>query len=67
MIQYGRGLSVEELKRITRPFYTSKMSGAGMGLVIVKYIIEAHGGKIEVFSREGEGSAFRVHLPLADM
>jgi signal transduction histidine kinase len=59
----GRGLSVDELKRITRPFYTSKMSGAGMGLVIVKYIVEAHGGELNISSVSGVGSIVRISIP----
>ena len=60
----GRGLSVDELKRITRPFYTSKMSGAGMGLVIVKYIVEAHGGELNISSVSGVGTTVRISIPI---
>jgi len=60
----GRGLSIDELKRITRPFYTSKMSGAGMGLVIVKYIIEAHGGELNISSVSGVGTTVRISIPV---
>lgn len=60
----GRGLSVDELKRITRPFYTSKMSGAGMGLVIVKYIIDAHGGELNISSVPGVGTTVRISIPV---
>ncbi len=64
VIDTGRGLSVDELNRITRPFYTSKMSGAGMGLVIVKYIIEAHGGELNISSVSGVGTTVRISIPV---
>lgn len=64
VIDTGRGISVDELKRITRPFYTSKMSGAGMGLVIVKYIIEAHGGGLNISSVSGVGTTVRISIPV---
>ena len=64
VIDTGRGISVDELKRITRPFYTSKMSGAGMGLVIVKYIIEAHGGELNISSVSGVGTTVRISIPV---
>jgi signal transduction histidine kinase len=64
VIDTGRGLSSGELKCITRPFYTSKMSGAGMGLVIVKYIIEAHGGELNISSVPGVGTTVRISLPV---
>ncbi|MFM8550971.1 MAG: ATP-binding protein [Nitrospiraceae bacterium] len=42
-----------------------KAGGTGLGTKIVKDVIEAHGGKIEVESREGAGTAFHLRLPLA--
>jgi len=64
----GCGMSEHFIQnRLFRPFQSTKSHGFGIGLYQCRYIIEAHGGKIEVFSREGEGSAFKVHLPLADM
>ena len=64
----GCGMSEHFIQnRLFRPFQSTKAHGFGIGLYQCRHIIEAHGGKIEVFSREGEGSAFKVHLPLADM
>ena len=49
--------------RLFRPFRTTKEKGLGIGLYQCKQIIEAHGGRIEVESREGAGTVFTVVLP----
>jgi signal transduction histidine kinase len=62
----GCGMSREFIeKSLFRPFRTTKGKGMGIGLFQCKMIIDAHKGRIEVESREGEGSTFRVFLPLA--
>ncbi|MFQ5680048.1 MAG: ATP-binding protein [Gemmatimonadota bacterium] len=61
----GRGISPRELGVIFRPFFTTRHSGSGLGLPISRGIVERHGGRIEVRSREGEGSTFTVLLPVA--
>jgi len=62
----GAGMSEEFLRHsLFRPFKTTKKQGMGIGLFQSKKIVEAHGGKIEVESKEGIGSTFRVFLPLA--
>lgn len=66
----GIGISAEDLPRIFDKFYrvknaqTRKITGTGLGLPIVKGIVEAHLGSIEVESQPGIGSKFRVYLPL---
>ena len=60
----GGGIPQEQLARIFEPFYTTKKKGTGLGLMIVQRIIRAHGGKIEVESRVGQGTTFRIWLPL---
>ena len=66
MIDTGCGISERNLKRIFDPFFTSKDvgRGTGLGLSVSHGIVEAHGGLIEVESKVGEGSTFRVFLPL---
>ena len=59
----GPGLPAEAAARVFEPFYTTKDRGMGIGLYLAKRIIEAHGGTIEVRSREGEGTEFRIDLP----
>ncbi len=67
VLDSGRGIIADELKRITRPFYTSKMAGAGMGLVIVKYIVESHGGALNIISVPGEGTSVKISIPIKGM
>ncbi len=62
----GPGIPAEVLPRIFDPFFTTKDvgEGSGLGLSIVHGIIERHGGRIRAESRPGEGTVFRVWLPL---
>lgn len=60
----GRGIPAENLGHIFRPFYTTKGKGTGLGLSLARRIVEGHGGRIEVESKPGTGSCFRVWLPL---
>jgi len=62
----GRGISEENLKRIFNTFFTTTKGGTGLGLPAVRRIARAHGGRIEVISQIGEGSSFRIHLPVGD-
>lgn len=59
----GPGIGPERLDRVFEPFYTTKESGLGMGLVICRRIASAHGGTLSVQSRPGEGASFRFMLP----
>jgi signal transduction histidine kinase len=60
----GRGIAPEHLPHIFRPFYTTKGNGTGLGLSLARRIVEEHGGRMEVSSTLGHGSAFIVFLPL---
>lgn len=59
----GGGIPQEKLNRIFEPFFTTKKKGSGLGLMIVQRIVREHGGRIELESRVGQGSSFRVLLP----
>jgi two-component system NtrC family sensor kinase len=66
IIDTGCGIPEKNLQRIFDPFFTSKEvgKGTGLGLSVSHGIVKAHGGLIEVESRVGEGTTFRVYLPL---
>jgi two-component system NtrC family sensor kinase len=63
----GQGIALEHLERIYDPFFTTKgaRKGTGLGLSVTYGIVREHGGSIEVESRLGAGTRFRVELPLA--
>ena len=62
---HGCGMSEDFIRnRLFQPFQTTKEKGFGIGLYQCRQIIEAHGGRIEVSSKVGEGTSFKVHLPV---
>jgi two-component system sensor histidine kinase MtrB len=68
----GIGIPQEEQQRVFEPFRRVGLSGeavpgVGLGLFVVRRIVEAHGGRIDVQSRPGRGSTFRVHIPLREV
>lgn len=65
-IDSGMGIPAEALGRIFDAYHTTKKKGTGLGLMIVQRIVKEHGGQIEVSSKEGEGTRFRIMLPLAE-
>ncbi len=61
----GEGISPENMKKLFQPLFTTKAKGIGLGLVVCKNLVEANGGRIEVVSKQGEGTSFTVTLPVA--
>jgi len=61
----GRGMTEQQKALIFRPFYTTRSNGTGLGLSLVRRIVEEHDGRIEVTSEPGRGSIFTVLLPFA--
>lgn len=61
---YGCGIDNEQMAHIFEPFHTTKSYGTGLGLPIVKKIIDSHDGTISVDSAKGTGTTFRIKLPL---
>lgn len=59
----GSGIKSEVLEEIYEPFFTTKGKGIGLGLSIVKNLVEANDGKITVESDEGKGSTFKIVFP----
>ncbi len=60
----GPGVAAEVLERVFNPFFTTKPQGSGLGLAIVRKIVDAHNGHIDLQTGAGEGTRFRVTLPL---
>lgn len=60
----GVGIPSESLGKLFTPFFTTKKSGTGLGLVYCRQVVEAHGGTISVESEAGRGTCFTVKLPL---
>jgi signal transduction histidine kinase len=61
----GPGVPEELREKIFYPFFTTKRRGSGIGLANVQKVALAHGGRVELDSRPGEGATFRLHLPVA--
>ncbi len=59
----GCGMDADKLSKVFTPYFTTKSSGSGIGLSIVKQIVENHGGQITCDSKEGQGSTFAVMVP----
>jgi signal transduction histidine kinase len=64
VIDRGSGIAPKDRESIFNPFFTTKSSGVGLGLAIVSKIVDEHGGQITVESDVGQGSVFRVFLPM---
>ncbi|MFO7754103.1 MAG: ATP-binding protein [Desulfobacteraceae bacterium] len=60
----GPGIKDKDLEKIWTPFYTTKDTGTGLGLGVVKNIIESHGGGIEISNRHASGVQVRIVLPV---
>jgi signal transduction histidine kinase len=70
---HGLGISEEHLKKITEPFYRVDKSrsrqegGLGLGLALVKTILDAHGGNIDFSSEKGKGTSVSISIPLKEV
>ena len=62
----GAGISPDNRRRIFEPFFSTRMDGRGLGLAAVLGIIRGHRGGVAVDSTPGEGTTFRVILPVSD-
>jgi CheY-like chemotaxis protein len=60
----GCGMDEETCQRIFEPFYTTKFTGRGLGMSAVHGIITAHGGALQLLTKPGQGTTFKVYLPL---
>ena len=62
----GGGISAENLGRVFEPYFTTKSSGTGLGLLIVRRIVREHGGEMAIQSSEGKGLTLTIRLPYRD-
>jgi signal transduction histidine kinase len=60
----GHGISLENLGRITEPFFTTRNVGVGLGLTVVEKILSWHSGRLTIDSKLGQGSTVAAHLPV---
>ena len=62
----GIGIPEEHLERIFEPLFSRKTKGIGLGLALVRTLVEAHGGTVGVESQVGVGTTFTVRLPVGE-
>ena len=62
----GKGMTAADRERALEPFFTTRPEGMGLGLAVVRSIVADLGGAMDIRSHPGQGSCFRVSLPLAD-
>jgi len=62
----GGGISAENMGRVFQPYFTTKAAGTGLGLLIVRRIVRAHGGEVAIESAEGKGLTLTIRLPRHD-
>jgi two-component system, sporulation sensor kinase E len=62
-VDTGSGMSAGNLSRVFEPYFTTKPSGTGLGLLIVRRIVREHGGELSIESNEGEGLTLTFRLP----
>ena len=63
VLDRGPGLSEAARQRLFEPFHTTKSGGSGLGLAVVRRIVDGHGGRVEVVNRDGGGAAAAIRLP----
>jgi signal transduction histidine kinase len=62
----GGGMSAENLSHVFEPYFTTKPSGSGLGLLIVRRIVREHGGELSIESSQGKGLNLTIRLPFID-
>lgn len=60
----GPGMPADVAEKIFNPFFTTKAQGSGLGLAVVRKIIDAHDGRIDMTTQDGKGTRFRLTLPI---
>ena len=67
VIDNGRGIPSDKKEEIFSPFHSTKKEGTGLGLPIVKKIVEAHRGHLEILDNQEKGTTFRILMPLNEI
>jgi signal transduction histidine kinase len=65
-VDTGGGMSTENLSRVFEPYFTTKPSGTGLGLLIVRRIVREHGGELSIETTQGKGLTLRIRLPYVE-
>jgi two-component system, sporulation sensor kinase E len=65
-VDTGGGMSVENLSRVFEPYFTTKPSGTGLGLLIVRRIVREHGGELSIESSQDKGLTLTIRLPYVE-
>ena len=65
-VDTGGGMSTENLSRAFEPYFTTKPSGTGLGLLIVRRIVREHGGELSIESTQGKGLTLTIRLPYVE-
>src|SRR6266496_5190831 len=65
-VDTGGGMSAENLSRVFEPYFTTKPTGSGLGLLIVRRIVREHGGELSIESSQGKGLTLTIRLPFID-
>ena len=65
-VDTGGGMSAENLSHAFEPYFTTKPSGSGLGLLIVRRIVREHGGELSIESDQGKGLTLTIRLPFID-
>jgi signal transduction histidine kinase len=60
----GPGVPADQRANVFQPFFTTKATGTGLGLAVVRRIIEGHGGRITLLERDEGGAEFELLLPV---
>ncbi|HLR75192.1 MAG TPA: ATP-binding protein [Virgibacillus sp.] len=67
IIDEGPGIPEDIVHKLSEPFFTTKQSGTGLGLMITQQILEQHDGHIKILQNQDKGSTFRIILPIHDI
>src|SRR5436309_15950434 len=62
-VDTGSGMSAGNLSRVFEPYFTTKPSGTGLGLLIVRRVVREHGGELSIESSQGKGLTLTIRLP----